>query len=153
MKRWQHDQIMNFMKNWIEEEGLCRFCAQGRCCPWSRKGRGKCDGYSFAHEMDCFHLWIAFFDKGYENIVFRKGYNYAEDYPWKNEIPERDVPQYPSIWHSKPEEKGWLKKRRIALKDEIDAIESGKELARKKNELEKVEYRIEELQKEIDELK
>ena len=54
-------------------------------------------------EMDCFHLWIAFFDRG---VVFRVGYDSPDSFPWENGSPEEDIPP------DAPYSLGSLKRRR-----------------------------------------
>ena len=89
MKKGQYDEIIEYLKNWVRREGLCRFCTSGRSCKLSRRGRHTCPHYWFANEMDCFHLWIARFDKG---IHFRKGYDTPNSYPWMNQPRWADIP-------------------------------------------------------------
>lgn len=91
MDKTRKKQIITFLNRWVDEEGLCRFCDTGRCCEWSRAGRGTCREYEFSHEMDCFHLWIGFFDRG---EYFRDGYDSPPNsylfkekkFPWSEEI-------------------------------------------------------------------
>ena len=140
MKNWQYDEIIYFLKDWVKTEGLCRFCYSGRICEKSRRGRQECPSYRFANEMDCFHLWIACFDKG---EVFRPGYETPDSYPWMNEPPEADTPPGSPI--SRPSDKEMakrvkikqLKKRRNILMQEIDG---------RSRELEKVEAEIKRLE-------
>ena len=72
------------MKLLGQQEGLCRFCDGGRLCSWSRRGRERCVNFKFAHEMDCFHLWIAHFDFR-DPFIFREGYGHPDEYPWKDD--------------------------------------------------------------------
>jgi hypothetical protein len=73
--------------------------------------------------MDCFHLWIAFFDRP---VVFREGYDTPESYPWINEQSEADIPpgspfQQPTDKQMAREVKtGQLKKKKYRLMQEID---------------------------------
>ena len=125
MKNWQYKEIMSFLKDWVKQEGLCRFCDSGRICPKSRRGRQECPRYRFANEMDCFHLWIAFFDGREYDEIFRPGYDTPDSYPWMNEPPEADAPpraHIPSVSDEEMEKKvkiKQLKKRRNILKQEI----------------------------------
>lgn len=140
MKKWQYDEIMAFLKDWVKEEGLCRFCHCGRLCGWSRRGRLQCPNYKFANEMDCFHLWIACFDEG---VVFRQGYDDRDSYPWMNEPPEADVPPGSPI--PRPSDKEmtrrakikWLKKKKYILMQELED---------RSRELEEVEAEIRRLE-------
>ena len=111
MKKWQYNEIVSFLKDWSKEEGLCRFCNCGRICPKSRRGRQECPSYRFASEMDCFHLWIAFFDGREYHEVFRPGYDTPDSYPWMNEPPEADIP--PGSLLPRPSDKGMEKKTKI----------------------------------------
>ena len=86
MKKY-NEEINSFLRDWVEAEGLCRFCDVGRMCRLSRRGRQICPAYRFSREMDCFHLWIAHFDG---EPKFRQGYDTADSYPWENEGPEAD---------------------------------------------------------------
>ena len=131
----RYEQIINFLKQWVKEEGLCRFCDIGRMCDWSRKGREECGRYVFVNEMDCFHLWIACVDE--DNIRFRKGYNYAEDYPWKKDPPERDIPYNAQHIASNPTDKDL----------EVQNLEL--ELRDLWNQIEKKEAKLKKLEEEL----
>ena len=140
MKKWQYDEIMSFLKDWVKQEGLCRFCDGGRACPKSRRGRQECPRYRFANEMDCFHLWIACFDKG---VVFRQGYDDRDSYPWMNEPPEADVPPGSPI--PRPNDKEMTRRVKIKRlkKKEYQLMQEIEDLPR---ELEKVEAEIKRLE-------
>lgn len=97
MNEHQYSEIVHFLKKWVKDEGLCRFCDHGRICPKSRRGRDTCEAYIFAREMDCFHLWVAAFDG---EIKLRTGYDFPDDYPWKGLPEECDKP---------PNKPGWMR--------------------------------------------
>ena len=144
MKKWQYDEIMSFLKDWVREEGLCRFCHCGRLCGLSRRGRQECPNYRFANEMDCFHLWIAFFDgRGYDEI-FRPGYDTPDSYPWMNEPPEADIPPGAVISRPSDEEMAQKVKIRQLRKRKYQLMQEIEDLPR---ELEKVEAEIKRLEK------
>ena len=82
---------MKSLDDWVNGEGLCRFCSIGRLCPWSRRGRQDCTRFDFTAERDCFHYWIAMFYEGFPHMT---GYNNPDDYPWKNDSSERDSSYY-----------------------------------------------------------
>ena len=96
------------MKIWVEEEGLCRFCDAGRLCEKSRRGRQICPVYKFANEMDCFHLWIAFFTGPPR---FRKGYDTPDSYPWENDGAEAD-----DVTNLAPHDPRWDKNAEVEAK-------------------------------------
>ena len=142
MKEWQYKEIMSFLKDWVKQEGLCRFCHCGRLCGWSRRGRHECPNYGFVNEMDCFHLWIAFFDGREYDEIFRPGYDTPDSYPWMNEPPEADIPPGAPMPKASEEEMAkkvkvkQLKKRRNILMQEIED---------RSREVEKVEAEIKSL--------
>ena len=143
MKKWQYDEIISFLKDWVKTEGPCRFCDGGRVCEKSRRGRHKCPSYRFANEMDCFHLWIACFDESEERVRIRPGYDTPDSYPWMNEPPEADTP--PGSPFPLPSDKEMakkvkikqLKKRKYLMMQEIED---------RSRELEKIEAEIKSLQ-------
>lgn len=136
MKKLQYDEIISYLKGWVKKEGLCRFCNRGRMCSWSRRGRQECPSYRFANEMDCFHLWIAFFDR---KPIFREGYDTPNSYPWMNESPERDVP--PGSTLPVPSDREMEKRVRIKelKRRKYDLMQ---ELDDRSRELEKIENLI-----------
>ena len=137
MHEWQYQEICEYLKDWVTAEGLCRFCDRGRACNWSRRGRQECGMYCFANEMDCFHLWIACFDGGPR---FREGYDYADDYPWKHDSKERDVPPRTEIMAETEEEsrKQILSRRKYIFMQDIQD---------KSKELDNIEKELKELSK------
>lgn len=118
MHEWQYQEIIEYLKDWVKGEGLCRFCGISRACDWSRRGRQECGIYRFANEMDCFHLWIACFDGGPR---FREGYKYPDDYPWKNDCTERDIPPSTDMMAESEHESKYrmLSRRKYLLMQEI----------------------------------
>jgi hypothetical protein len=146
VRQKHYDEIIDFLKNWVEEEGLCRFCWAGRVCRWSRHGRQECDGYWCSHEMDCFHLWISAFDRG---IRFRLGYESTDSYPWENKGEEADdcaeAIMYSPIIN--PELKNIaaeireLRNKRQRIMQKIDKYP---------NELKSIEKKIAQLQKQLE---
>jgi len=143
MKEWQYEEIVSYLKDWVKAEGLCRFCKLGRPCEKSRRGRQECPSYLFRNEMDCFHLWIAFFDRP---IIFRPGYETPDSYPWANKPPEADTP--PDSIIPRPGDKEMSKKvkinnlrrRKYILMQEID--DRGRELDRVEQEIKRLENTI-----------
>jgi len=137
MLEWQYQEIVEYLKDWIKGEGLCRFCDGGRVCDWSRRGRQECGKYHFANEMDCFHLWIACFDG---KSCFRAGYDYPDDYPWKNDCKERDIPPCTNLM-AKTEHESKLRtlsRRKQILMQEVQD---------KSEELDTIEKELKELSK------
>ena len=143
MKKWQYDEIISYLTDWLNEEGLCRFCDGGRICPKSRRGRQEYPSYRFANEMNCFHLWIAFFDGRSYDEILRSGYDDPDSYPWMNEPPEADIPPGTPRSRAKDEEIAkkvkirQLKKRKYKLMQEIEYLPCA---------LEKVEAEIKRLE-------
>ena len=149
MKEWQYNEIIDFLKEWVKKEGLCRFCMHGRLCSYSRRGRQQCGRYEFSYEMDCFHLWIACFDidnyiRG--KLCFREGYRHQDDYPWKNEPPEEDIP--PWDLPSELEEKGMRKKVQLKIlkRKKYNLMQIIEDAKNAPEELERVENEIKNLQ-------
>lgn len=135
MHELQCQEIIEYLKDWVKGEGLCRFCDRGRACDWSRRDRQECGMYRFANEMDCFHLWIACFDYG---LRFREGYDYADDYPWKDDCKERDIPPCTEIIAETKEES----KKRILSRRKYILIQ---ELQCKSDELDRIEKELKKL--------
>lgn len=92
-------------------------------------------------------MWIAYFDKG---CVFREGYDYPDDYPWKDEPPERDIPLFPKQDDELAKKNAllnWLKRKRQKLLQKIDDIVAGVSVQHLGEQLDVIEKRIEQLTK------